>query len=320
MLALPPSPCKDEEDCIALKWVTDSDTAGEECMSFSFSKLAKAPQAPSQRDEDDEFDPPFVLGGGLFSHEEDDNDDGLLLSSREMEEETRLGSQKTFLIAGERVEVRELGYSATNAAFVWPNGGRLASLLSTVPPSTTKSPPPRLLELGSGTGILAIFLRRKGWHVVTSDYSDDPAIQENISHNCRLNGVPHYHVPHTWGQPFPFDLLRACFQELGHPRHDVDIIVASDILLYAQQYDNLVATLLQIFRHSSDAKQRDKSTESNSLPGSEPRQLECATGLLLEGTTYQYPVFLLNIARRLKSTPLFFKKMEQEEKTPTPLE
>jgi len=95
-------------------------------MSFSFSKLAKAPQAPSQRDEDDEFDPPFVLGGGLFSHEEDDNDDRLLLSSREMEEETRLGSQKTFLIAGEVATLlrpplpQELGRN--HARGVWGGG------------------------------------------------------------------------------------------------------------------------------------------------------------------------------------------------------
>jgi len=56
--------------------------------------------------------------------------------------------------------VREQGYSATNAAFVWPNGGRLAALLvSSVPRlqheegTTCASQPARLLELGSGTGM-----------------------------------------------------------------------------------------------------------------------------------------------------------------------
>jgi len=34
----------------------------------------------------------------------------------------------------------------------------------------------------------------------------------------------------------------------------VDVIVASDILLYAEQYDNLVDSLVQIFRYSHENK------------------------------------------------------------------
>ena len=136
----------------------------------------------------EDFDPPIVLGGGMFA-QDDDSDDDDLLSAQEVEEEARLGQQKSFLFAdlvcytglfliffpfcsilahyqinqlltinenlfihrltlGQNLEVRELGYSATNAAYVWPNGGRLAALLSSGPPQ----PSPLLLELGSGTG------------------------------------------------------------------------------------------------------------------------------------------------------------------------
>lgn len=34
----------------------------------------------------------------------------------------------------------------------------------------------------------------------------------------------------------------------------MDVVVASDILLYAEQYDSLVASLLQLFRHSHETK------------------------------------------------------------------
>lgn len=41
----------------------------------------------------------------------------------------------------------------------------------------------------SGTGALAIFLRKSfELDITTSDY-DDVEIEENIAHNCRINGV-----------------------------------------------------------------------------------------------------------------------------------
>lgn len=41
----------------------------------------------------------------------------------------------------------------------------------------------------SGTGALAIFLRKSfQLDITTSDY-DDPDVEENIAHNCRANGV-----------------------------------------------------------------------------------------------------------------------------------
>ena len=41
----------------------------------------------------------------------------------------------------------------------------------------------------SGTGALAIFLRKTyGVDITTSDY-DDKDIEENIAHNCRINNL-----------------------------------------------------------------------------------------------------------------------------------
>jgi len=94
----------------------------------------------------------------------------------------------------------------------------------------------------------------------------------------------------------------SCVYVLGH---DVDVVVASDILLYAEQYDNLVDSLGQLFRHAHEAKlarRLDKECQEGEAEGE---------GLVVEGTRYGYPVFLLNVARRLKSTPDFFAKMER---------
>lgn len=46
----------------------------------------------------------------------------------------------------------------------------------------------------SGTGALAIFLRRSyNLDITTSDYNDQE-IEENIAHNCRANEIPV--IPH----------------------------------------------------------------------------------------------------------------------------
>jgi hypothetical protein len=85
----------------------------------------------------------------------------------------------------------------------------------------------------------------------------------------------------------------------------VDVLVASDILLYAEQYANLVQSLVQIFRHAHEAKLARRSSDDDDSTD------EGAAGLVIEGVEYRFPVFLLNVARRLKSTPDFFDKMER---------
>lgn len=69
-----------------------------------------------------------------------------------------------------------------------------------------------LLITCSGTGALAIFLR-KTLHldITTSDY-DDQEIEENIAHNCKANGITPV-LPHIrreflfllWGSGFLFN-------------------------------------------------------------------------------------------------------------------
>ncbi|KAI3788665.1 hypothetical protein L2E82_01438 [Cichorium intybus] len=56
--------------------------------------------------------------------------------------------------------------------------------------------------------------------ITTSGY-DDQEIEENIAHNCRINGVTSVfpHIKHSWGYPFP------------NPNPEWDLIIASDILL-----------------------------------------------------------------------------------------
>ena len=45
-----------------------------------------------------------------------------------------------------------------------------------------------ILELGTGTGVLGIYLKKLGMEVCTSDYKDDE-IEPNLRKNCELNEV-----------------------------------------------------------------------------------------------------------------------------------
>ncbi|GJN22803.1 hypothetical protein PR202_gb10402 [Eleusine coracana subsp. coracana] len=114
----------------------------------------------------------------------------------------------------------------------------------------------------SGTGALAIFLRKSfGVDITTSDY-DDKEIEENIAYNCRANNLdvlPHirressYHPKqkkYTWGDPFPVS------------RPDWDIVIASDILLYVKQYENLVKTLSFLLKEYKQNGQKTGNTNT----------------------------------------------------------
>ncbi|KAJ7536720.1 hypothetical protein O6H91_12G079400 [Diphasiastrum complanatum] len=84
----------------------------------------------------------------------------------------------------------------------------------------------------SGTGALAIFLKKAYLlDITTSDY-DDEEIESNIAYNCKLNGVSALpHIKHNWGEPFPVR------------KPDWSLIIASDILLYTKQYENLIKSI-----------------------------------------------------------------------------
>lgn len=126
--------------------------------------------------------------------------------------------------------IQEFSFHQMNANLLWPGTFAFAEWLVQ---HTSWLRGRRIIELGSGTGALAIFLRKSfQLDITTSDY-DDPDIEENIAHNFRANGVSPAlpHIRHSWGDVFP----------VADP--DWDLIIASDILLYVKQYENLVKTL-----------------------------------------------------------------------------
>ncbi|XP_076943674.1 uncharacterized protein LOC143613995 [Bidens hawaiensis] len=126
--------------------------------------------------------------------------------------------------------IREFSFHQMNANLLWPGTFAFAEWLVQ---NRSKIQGRHILELGSGTGALAIFLKKLyELDITTSDY-DDQEIEDNIAHNCRVNGVTPVlpHIKHSWGETFPN----------AHP--EWDLIIASDILLYVKQYPNLIKTL-----------------------------------------------------------------------------
>eukprot|EP00898_Chlorokybus_atmophyticus_P006831 jgi/Chlat1/7149/Chrsp57S06745 len=160
--------------------------------------------------------------------------------------------------AGTVLKIREFAFHPVNANLVWPGTPVFAEWLAQRPHLLRGR---RVIELGSGTGILAIFLRKHlQCDITTCDY-DDAEIEENITYNCGLNDVSPAlpHIRHTWGAPFPCE-------------PDWDIVIASDILLYVKQYLNLVKTLCVLLRHqpgnsnSSSQIQQGPSWDPNAKP------------------------------------------------------
>ncbi|XP_068318907.1 uncharacterized protein [Pyrus communis] len=189
-------------------------------------------------------------------HDDDDSSSG--------EENTE--SQQNFVerrheFPGMELVVREFSFHQLNANLLWPGTFAFAEWLVEHRPSIEGR---HCLELGSGTGALAIFLRRLfNLDITTSDYNDQE-IEDNIAHNCRVNGITPVlpHIKHTWGDSFP----------TADP--DWDLIIASDILLYVKQYPNLIKTLLFLLKSykpkdgkvQPQAKDEQSGGNSFSLP------------------------------------------------------
>ncbi|KAL9230705.1 hypothetical protein vseg_006021 [Gypsophila vaccaria] len=126
--------------------------------------------------------------------------------------------------------VREFSFHQLNANLLWPGTFAFVDWLVQ---HWSCIEGRRVIELGSGTGALAIFLKKQfQLDITTSDY-DDQEIEDNIAYNCRANGVLPVlpHVKHTWGDPFI------------NSNANWDLVIASDILLYVKQYPNLIKTL-----------------------------------------------------------------------------
>ncbi|CAA6667545.1 unnamed protein product [Spirodela intermedia] len=176
---------------------------------------------------------------------------------------------------GMELLVREFSFHQLNANMLWPGTFAFSEwLLQNQACFEGK----RILELGSGTGALAIFLKKLlAVDITTSDF-DDLEIEENLAYNCAANGLEILpHIRHSWGDPFP----------VLNP--DWEIILASDILLYVKQYPNLIKTLCFLLR-SNNLKDNTRGKEIH-LP---------------------YPVFLMSWRRRLgkEDEALFFNGCE----------
>ncbi|XP_008449910.2 protein N-terminal and lysine N-methyltransferase EFM7 isoform X1 [Cucumis melo] len=179
---------------------------------------------------------------------------------------------------GMELVIREFSFHQLNANLLWPGTFAFAEWLVQ---NSSWIQGQRCIELGSGTGSLAIFLRKSfDLDITTSDY-DDQEIEENITYNCRVNGITPAlpHVKHTWGENFP----------ISDP--DWDLVIASDILLYVKQYPNLIKTLSYLLKR--------KYSKTTSL--SAVRSDETA------GAPMAKPMFLMSWRRRIgKEDELLF--------------
>ncbi|KAL3638056.1 hypothetical protein CASFOL_018069 [Castilleja foliolosa] len=150
---------------------------------------------------------------------------------------------------GMELLVREFSFHQLNANLLWPGTFAFAEWLVQHRPWIEGR---KVLELGSATGALAIFLRKTfQLDITTSDY-DDAEIEDNIAYNCRLNGVTPSlpHIRHSWGDVFPSS------------EPDWDLVIASDILLYVKQYPNLIKSLLFLLK-SYKPKATEAVAQSN---------------------------------------------------------
>lgn len=166
----------------------------------------------------------------LFSPSSLFHDDDASSTDEEVVENCQTYVERSHRFPGMELLIREFSFHQMNANLLWPGTFAFVEWLVQ---DRSRIEGRRILELGSGTGALAIFLKKLYQvDITTSDY-DDQEIEENIAHNCRANGVTPVlpHIKHSWGDPFP------------NPHPEWDLIIASDILLYVKQYANLIKTL-----------------------------------------------------------------------------
>ncbi|XP_020876776.1 protein N-methyltransferase nnt1 isoform X2 [Arabidopsis lyrata subsp. lyrata] len=183
---------------------------------------------------------------------------------------------------GIELQIREFGFHQLNANLLWPGTFAFADWLVQHRHLIQRR---RCLEIGSGTGALAIFLKKEfDLDITTSDYNDQE-IEDNIVHNCIANKIiPSLpHIKHTWGDEFP----------ISEP--DWDLIIASDILLYVKQYPNLIKSLTFLLKTYK--------------PTNVVSPAECK----LNDTELPHPVFLMSWRRRIgkDDESLFFTGCEE---------
>ncbi|WCJ25118.1 S-adenosyl-L-methionine-dependent methyltransferases superfamily protein [Euphorbia peplus] len=193
-------------------------------------------------------------------------------------------TDRTHKFPGMELVIREFCFHQLNANLLWPGTFSFAEWLVD---HKSLIEGRRCLELGSGTGALAIFLRQSfDLDITTSDYNDEE-IEENIAQNCRANGITPVlpHIKHSWGDTFP----------TADP--DWDLVMASDILLYVKQYPNLIKSLSFLLK--SYKPKKDKIVTASEENG----------GTCLE---LARPAFLMSWRRRIgkEDESLFFNGCE----------
>ncbi|EFA76918.1 putative methyltransferase [Heterostelium album PN500] len=145
--------------------------------------------------------------------------------------------EKQINVHDEILTIREFHFSTTNAGYVWPS---TFFIIDYILKHSELFKDKRIIELGSGTGILSLFLKKKGFNVTSSDI-DEKDVTENNQYNQNLNNVNYDHIPHTWGEKFPEDL------------NNFDIVIASDIILYVAYFEKLMITLRQLMDNKPGA-------------------------------------------------------------------
>ncbi|KAI6698429.1 hypothetical protein NL676_018548 [Syzygium grande] len=111
-------------------------------------------------------------------------------------------AERTHPFPGKDLVIREFSFHQLNANLLWPGTFAFAEWLVQ---HRTWIEGRHIIELGSGTGALAIFLQKSfSLDITMSDY-DDLEIEENIEHNCKINGITPVlpHIKHSWGDTFP---------------------------------------------------------------------------------------------------------------------
>lgn len=224
----------------------------------------------------------------LFETEGDKDEDGA--AGSEGKEEILLPElyvERKHAFHGLELMIREFSFHRLNANLLWPGTFAFSKWLFD---NQSLLEGQRILELGSGTGAMAIFLRRCfGVDITTSDFNDEE-IEENIAHNCKINGLAVLpHIRHSWGDVFP----------TAEPNWD--LIIASDILLYVKQYRNLIKTLCFLI---NSYKPRDETAADSC------RLIRTVT-VLGNQVELRLPFLLMSWRRRTgKDEELFFSECE----------
>ncbi|XP_011624763.1 uncharacterized protein LOC18437959 isoform X2 [Amborella trichopoda] len=137
----------------------------------------------------------------LFGHSSSDDEDG---SGKKKDSYVK---RKHYFPGGMELFIREFSFHFLNANLVWPGTFAFADWLAERHSWLIGR---RVLELGSGTGALSIFLRKSFEVDITTSDFDDEDIEENIAHNCELNGVPMLpHIRHV--KQYPNLIKTLCF-------------------------------------------------------------------------------------------------------------